>query len=318
MGNTDKIYVKELSEHINKEVISSFLVTHKELREGANNLFIRLKLGDRTGQVVANIWKNAANFNEMFAEGDIIEIKGIVILYKGQVQVTVNKLHKLNELQCDLSDYVQTAERGIQDLAADFFKFIDSVQNPHLNSLLKKIFDEDKEFFAKFAKTPAAKSWHHNYMGGLLEHSLAVASICNFCANLYPVDRDLLVTGALLHDIGKMQEYNVQPSIEFSDIGRLIGHICLGDQLIYETASKINLFPKDLLMKLRHLILSHHGEYEKAAARLPQMLEATVLHFADNMDAQSAGITQLIKAAENNVGKWTEFDKFNNRYYYLG
>jgi 3'-5' exoribonuclease len=221
-------------------------------------------------------------------------------------------------MEYDLSDYVQTSGRGIQELSEDFFKFIDSIENPHLSSLLKKIFDEDREFFTQFAKAPAAKSWHHNYLGGLLEHSVAVASICNYCSNLYPVDRDLLVTGALLHDIGKMQEYKVQTAIEFSDVGRLIGHICLGDQLIYETAAKINQFPQELLMKLRHLILSHHGEYEKAAARLPQMLEAIVLHFADNMDAQSAGVSQLVKAAENNVGKWTEFDKFNNRYFYIG
>ncbi|MDD3049924.1 MAG: HD domain-containing protein [Candidatus Cloacimonetes bacterium] len=310
----EKIVVKNLGDLLNQEIVSYFLVAQKELREGQKDFYLRMQFNDNTGSVAANIWNNAKSFSEKFEEGDVVKVKAVVISYKGQVQLTVNKLKKAEAEEYDLSDFVMSTQKDTTELSDKLFSLIDGLKNEYLKQLMKIIF-ENKEFYTKFANCPAAKTWHHNYIGGLLEHTVAVARICEFSAKLYNVDKDLLICGALLHDIGKVQEYNYKTSIEFSNIGRLIGHLSLGDQIVYETAKQINAFPDDLLMKVRHLILAHHGEYEKASVRLPQTLEATLLHHADNLDAQTTGVLQLVEAVSADA-EWSDFDKLNNRYYY--
>ncbi len=313
----ENLRINELANYQNKEIISNFLVAQKELREGTKDFYLRLKLVDKTGSIVANIWNNAKRIADLFNEGDVVKIQAMVISYKSQLQLTISKIKVADELEYDLSDFVATTKKDITKLADVFFGFIDNMKDENIKMLMKNIF-EDKEFFAKFSKSPAAKTWHHNYVGGLLEHSVSVAKICNFVSDMYPVDKDLLIAGALLHDVGKVYEYNFKTMIEFTTMGRLVGHLCIGDQIISETASKMNNFPQNTLIKLRHLILSHHGEYEKAAARLPQTLEAIVLHMADNLDAQSVGVTQLIEGVQGTNAEWTEYDKLNNRYFYIG
>jgi len=239
-----------------------------------------------------------------------------VISYKSPIQVTVNKVRVLREEEYNLVDYLAVTSKNVNDLSDKLFQYIETIKDEYLNKLLLSIF-EDKEFFRLFLNSPAAKTWHHNYVGGLLEHSIAVANICDFISHTYPVDRDLLVAGGLLHDIGKVYEYNVKSSIEFSVEGRLIGHINLADQFICDHVASINNFPANTLLKLRHMILSHHGEYEKASARLPQTLEATALHHADNLDAQTTGVKQLVESQQNLDADWSEYDKLNNRYYYI-
>ncbi|NQV19682.1 MAG: HD domain-containing protein [Armatimonadetes bacterium] len=312
----EKIYISDLHSYLNKEIISNFIVTQKELREGTKDVFVRMKLADKTGSVSANIWNNARQIGQKFNEGDIIKIKGVVISYKSQIQITVNKVRVLSEEEYDLAEYIETTSKDINKLSDKLFEYIENIQDVYLKELLLSIF-EDKEFFTLFANSPAAKTWHHNYLGGLLEHTISVTTICDFVSHLYPLNKDLLITGAILHDIGKVYEYHVKPTIDFSVEGRLVGHIPLGDKIICEKAAKINNFPKVLLMKLRHLILAHHGEYEKASARLPQTLEAIVLHYSDNLDAQTVGVQQLVQAVKNPDADWTEYDRLNNRYFYL-
>jgi len=310
----DKIHATELVNHVNNEIVSYFLVAQKELREGQKDFYVRMRLVDSTGSTAANIWNNAKALSEKFEEGDVVKIKAIVINYKGQIQLTINKIKKAEDNEYDVTDFVMKTKKDTTELADKLFSFIDGIKEPNLNQLLKNIF-EDKDFFNKFTTAPAAKTWHHNYVGGLIEHSVAVARICDFATRIYPVDKDLLICGALLHDVGKVYEYYYKTTIDFTTIGRLIGHLSLGDQLVYKKAAEINQFPENLLMKLRHLILSHHGEYEKASVRLPQTLEAVVLHFADNLDAQSTGTLQLLEAVPDDA-EWSEFDKLNERYYY--
>ncbi len=312
----EKIYISDLHSYLNKEIISNFIVTQKELREGTKDVFVRMKLADKTGSISANIWNNARQIGQKFNEGDIIKIKGVVISYKSQIQITVNKVRVLSEEEYDLMEYIETTSKDITKLSDKLFEYIENIQEVYLKELLLSIF-EDKEFFTIFATSPAAKTWHHNYLGGLLEHTISVTTICDFVSHLYPLNKDLLITGAILHDIGKVYEYHVKPTIDFSVEGRLVGHIPLGDKVVCERAAKINNFPKELLMKLRHLILAHHGEYEKASARLPQTLEAIVLHYSDNLDAQTVGVQQLIQAVKKPDADWTEYDRLNNRYFYL-
>lgn len=308
--------IEQLKEFVNQEIVSDYLVIQKELREGSKSKYLRLVLADNTGNITANIWNNAETFDSKFDTGDVVRIKAQVITFKGKYQLSISKVKTLLPEEYDLTEFVATTDKDINKLSDKLFMFIDSIKNEFLKELLNNIF-EDKEFYTIFAQAPAAKTWHHNYVGGLLEHTISVATICDFASHHYPVDRDLLLTGALLHDIGKTQEYSLKSAIDFTTEGRLIGHISLGDQLVCKKVENINNFPKKLTMKLRHLILSHHGEYEFASARLPQTIEAVLLHQADNLDAQTVGVKQLVEAQKNEEAEWSDFDRLNNRFYYV-
>ena len=308
-----QINVTDLHLHVGQEVLSFYLVAEKELRDGKNDQYLRLRLKDKTGSVAGNIWKDAAREAENFEIGDVIKIKASVVSYKGQTQLSVTKTRYADHSEYDISDFLTTSKRKPEEMAAELFGYIDSISNPFIQKLLRSIFD-DKEFFNRYLAAPAAKSWHHNYMHGLIEHTLSVTKLCDFCSSMYPVNRDLLISGAMLHDVAKVIEYNDSASIEFTDIGRMIGHLALSDQMLCEHAARILGFPEDLLLHMRHLILSHHGEYEKASVRLPQTLEAIVLHLCDNLDAQSTGVAQLVEAMPPDA-PWSEFDKLNSRYY---
>lgn len=309
------IKIQDFQSMVGTEVIGFYLVAEKELREGKNGHFLRLRLQDRSSSVVGYVWKDGQALSEQFSEGDVVKIKAVVQSYKGQIQVNISQVRFADHSEYNLEDYLLRSKIPPEVLAERFFEFVDKVENPFLNKLLHNIFD-DKEFFNGYLNAPAAKSWHHNYIHGLIEHTVSVASICEFVSSLYPVNTDLLLTGALLHDAAKVLEYTRKPPVDFTDIGRLVGHLTLSDQMICETAKGIVGFPDSLLMHLRHLVLSHHGEYEKASVRLPQTMEAIVLHLCDNLDAQSVGVKQLIEAAPPEA-EWSEFDKLNSRYYKL-
>lgn len=313
----DRVKVEDISNFLNTSIISSYLVVQKELRKGVRDFYVRLKLSDNSGAIGSNIWNNAQSISKQFKEGDVIKVKATVGKYRDNFQLTINNLRVMNPDEYDLSEYMTTTPKDRDILAKELFDFIDNITDKKIVELLKAIF-EDKEFFSQFLQSPAAKSWHHNYIGGLIEHTMAVTKLCNFASQQYPVNKDLLIGGALLHDIGKVFEYSVKNVIDFSDEGRLIGHICLADRFICRKAEEINDFPKETLMKIRHLVLSHQGEYENATARLPQTIEAFILYFADNMDAQAAGVNQTMLAVMNDKAKWTEYNVIHNRYFYMG
>jgi 3'-5' exoribonuclease len=305
--------ISELHQKVGEEILGFYLVAEKELRDGKNEQYLRLKLQDRSSTISANVWKEAKKASDTFDAGDVIKIKGNVVNFKGQTQISITQVRFADKSEYAIEDFLVRSKIEPEVLAERFFAFIDKIEQEHLNKLLHLIFD-DKEFFARYLDAPAAKGWHHNYMHGLIEHSISVAALCEFASTMYPVNYDLLVSGALLHDVAKVTEYEGKTNIEFSDIGRLVGHLSLSDQLVCETAARIPGFPAELLLNLRHLILAHHGEYEKASVRLPQTLEALLLHLCDNLDAQTIGVAQLVAAAPPNA-VWTEFDRLNNRYY---
>ncbi len=311
----EQIEISDLSQHLGKQIIGFFLVTEKELREGKTDMFLRLRLQDKSGSLNAYIWTNAQKEAENFQEGDVIKVKAVVVNYKEQIQLNIKQTRLADASEYNLEDFLLQSTKDPKLLSDEFFRYVDSVKHQHLSQLLKSVF-EDKEFFSRFAYAPAAKNWHHNYIHGLLEHTVAVTRLAEFLAVQYPVNRDLLITGALLHDSAKVFEYDYKPVIDFTDLGRLVGHLSLCDQFVCAKAAQINNFPAELLMLVRHLILSHHGEYEKASVRLPQTLEALVLHLADNLDAQTVGVLQMLEMAPAKA-QWTEFDKLNQRYYYI-
>ncbi|MDI3504135.1 MAG: 3-5 exoribonuclease [Candidatus Cloacimonadota bacterium] len=309
----EHILANELHQYESKEIIGFYLAVEKELREGKGGQYLRLKLQDRSGQVTANVWKDAVKAAADFDAGDVVKIRAQVVNYKGQIQLSITQLRYADKSEYEISNYVTCSRFEPDFLAERFWAFVDKVENEYLNRLLHTIFD-DKDFFTRFLEAPAAKSWHHNYRHGLIEHIIAVASLCEYASSLYPVSRDLMLAGALLHDVAKVIEYNAKIAIDFTDEGRLLGHLSMGDQMAVQAAAQIPGFPEDLLLNLRHLILSHHGEYEKASVRLPQTLEAVLLHHCDNLDAQAAGVSQLLAASPPDA-IWSEYDKINNRYY---
>ncbi len=310
-----EIFAIDLHRFINQEIDTFFAVKTKSLRKGATGDYLRITLIDKTDEIDGNVWEDAVKLSKIFEEGDIIKIRGRVYLYNERLQLKVSKIRQAREGEYDINDFLPVSSKDPAKLLDRIFHFIDTVKNKYLNELLHLFFD-DKEFLKKFQESPAAKNWHHSCIGGLLEHTLAVVEICNFASTLYELDYDLLISVAILHDIGKIREYRFRPFIDFTDEGRLVGHIPLGDQMVVDRIDQINNFPPELKMKVRHLMLSHHGEYEKTAARLPQIPEAFILYFADNLDAQTVGVMQKIEKAKMEGRVWTEYDPLHSRYYF--
>ncbi|TSA25335.1 HD domain-containing protein [bacterium] len=310
-------FVQDLSSLEGSEITDLFAISEKSVRKSrAGKFFIRVMCLDRTGRVTGFIWDNVPKFQDTFSVGDIVKIKALVTTFENNVQLSISNIRKAEENEYQLSDFAPTTTKDTNKLIERLFGFIDSVKNEYLSQLLHLFFD-DKELLEKFSKSPAAKNWHHNLVGGLLHHSVTVASICDAVSTLYDgIDKDLLITCAILHDIGKTKEYTLAPFIDFTDEGRLIGHIVIGNKMVVDKCEKINNFPKNLLMKIQHMLLSHHGERENGAAVPPKTREALILHYSDNLDAHVTGASELIEKAADEKSSWTDYHFLTNREYY--
>ncbi|MBM4464287.1 MAG: HD domain-containing protein [Chloroflexi bacterium] len=303
------------------KVLSFFLVKHKQLeyfRDRTKGQFLTLALSDKTGQVLARVWERAPGLAETFQEGDVVKVLSEVEEYLGRLQVIVDKLRPATEDEYELEDFLPHTERDIAEMLTIVRETIASVENPYLRTLLDKFF-ADEEFVAAFSRAPAARRIHHAYLGGLLEHTVEVIALCQTVLTLYPqIHRDLLITGALLHDVGKTKEFTYQRDIDYSDEGRLLGHVVLSDRMIAERLAEIPDFPPELALRLRHLVVSHHGRYEWGSPRRPKTLEACALHYVENLDAQVNRFAQIIAARRDKTRPWTEYDTLLGRYLYAG
>jgi len=295
-------------------VNSQFIVYKKQLRNFKNKpgKYLTFVIADKTGQMDANVWDRAEEFASRFEEEDIVLLEGRVESFNDKLQLRVANLYKSHEY--DIDDFLPKTSKDVDEL----FNFIKSVniQNRYLKSLLES-FLNDQEFVSLFKKAPAAKSLHHSYLGGLVEHTYEVIKICEVVCQLFPqIDRDVLLTGAILHDIGKMKELKFTKVIDYTDEGRLIGHVVMGEKIISERMDAIDGFPKELKMRMSHLLLSHHGEYEWGSPKRPKTLEACTLHYAENLDAQVNRFIQLIEKGKDK--SWAEYDKLLERHIYIG
>ena len=302
-------------------VLSFFLVRHKQLeyfRDRTKGQFLTLVLSDRTGQILARVWEGAPELAQTFQEGDVVKVLGEVEEYLGRLQIIVAKLRPAKEEEYELADFLPRTERDVEEMLGIIRETVASVKNPYLRALLDKFFD-DEEFVAAFSRAPSARRIHHAYLGGLLEHVTEVIALCRTVLDLYPqIDRDLLLTGALLHDVGKTREFTYEREINYSDEGRLLGHVTMSDRLITERMAEIPDFPPELALRLRHMVLSHHGRYEWGSPRRPKTLEACALHYIDNLDAQINRFAQIIAARRDKTRPWTEYDTLLKRYLYAG
>ena len=310
------LFVKDLKP--GNEVTEFFVLRKKEIKEYDGQKFLKLELGDKTGRIEGVVWDNPEHIHDQAHTGEIVKIKGWVTTYKETPQLKVEKLRKAKEKEIDLSDFLPTSERDLDSLYEEFKKVVSSVKNRELRKLLELLI-ADSSLVEGLKKTPGGKLWHHAYVGGLLEHTLKVAQICEKAASMYElVNRDLLITGALAHDIGKISAYSARGFFDYTDEGRLVGHIVSGDEIIDRTIQAIEGFPSDLALQLKHLILSHQGQLEFASPVVPQTIEAIILHYADEMDAKADAFTHIIKTQKSKGKRWSDWVHLINRYIYLG
>lgn len=281
----------------------------QRLKTKANKSYISLTLQDKTGLLDGKIW-NESNGIEEFDQMDYIEVTGTVNVFQGSHQLNITRVRKCQEGEYNPADYLPTTNKDIDDMYKQLLAYMDSVKQPYLRKLLHSFFIDDEEFANIFKQHSAAKSVHHSFVGGLLEHTLNVANLCDFYSKQYPIiNRDLLITAAIFHDIGKTKELSSFPSNDYTDAGQLLGHIYMATELIANKIKEIPNFPEALALELQHCILAHHGELEYGSPKKPAIIEALALNFADNTDAK---IQIMIEALEETVDstEWLGYNRF--------
>ena len=263
---------------------------------------------DKTGTIDAKIWdpNNAgiADFDVL----DYIEVYGDITSFQGALQVNVKRIRKCQEGEFNPGDYLPVSKFDIEDMFKELLGYISKIENKYLKQLLQSFFVEDKDFIRVFKQSSAAKTVHHGFVGGLLQHTLSVAKLCDYYCSAYPLlNRDLLISAAICHDIGKTREISLFPQNDYTDEGQFLGHIVIGTEMIAERINKIEGFPVLLASELKHCILAHHGEYEFGSPKKPAIMEAVALNFADNTDAKLQTFTEILE--NSTESGWMGFNR---------
>lgn len=273
--------------------------------------YISLVLQDKSGTLDSKIWDMGPGIGH-FEAMDYVKVDGQISLFNGSNQLKVTRIRKADEGEYDPSDYMPTSEKDVKVMYKELLGYVDSVKEPHLKALLD-LFFRDKEYSKQFANHSAAKSVHHGFVGGLLEHTLGVTKLCDTIAANYPIiNRDLLLTAAMFHDVGKLRELSNFPENDYTDDGNLLGHIFMGAELVGKLAEKVEHFPPKLLSELKHCILAHHRKLEFGSPKVPALVEAMALSMADDLDAKMEQFRELFKAnanADNGADGWLGYQK---------
>ena len=301
-----------------EEVKSIFFTQRKELRKTRRgDPYISLELADRSGSVEAKIWDQVARYKDSFSEKEFVAVNGRAGVYQDRLQLEIKTIRRCREEEVDLDQFLRKAESDPVELEETLRLMVSEFRQRSLRELLQRLLD-DESFMEKFRRAPAAKSYHHPYLGGLLEHTVSVALMCEKVCDLYPgVDRELLLAAAILHDAGKVRELEYRRSILYSDEGRFLGHLVLGDEMVREIARAVPGFPPELEMRLRHAILSHHGELEWGSPKQPMTLEALILHHVDNLDAKLNSFLEVTGRRGEGEGRWTDMRNLFKRPLYV-
>ena len=299
-------YVREIQP--NQTVTATFLVRSKEIRQKkTGEPYLSLLLGDRTGEVEAKMWENVAEVMSSFERDDFVKIKGLVQIYNNRLQLTVHKMQRVAEGEVDLSDYFPASQRNREEMYADLREIARGLANPHLKALIESFLD-DEEIARRFRAAPAAKHVHHAYLGGLLEHVLSLCVLCRPVAEHYKaVDADLLIAGAILHDIGKIYELTYERGLGYSTEGQLLGHMVIGLRLLEEKLRGLPDFPARLRTLVEHMIISHHGQLEFGSPKMPLFPEALLLHYLDDLDSKMECMRSVLEHDRQVEGDWTGF-----------
>ena len=285
----------------------------------AGEQFLRVLLADASGTISGVVWDDAQSVNKLINNDDIIYIKGEVSNYKGP-QVVIKNITKVDRSKIDSAYFQSVTKKNRQEIFEKIKTYIHNyIKNPYLKRMMLDFFD-DHEFCRLYIKAPGGRLIHHGYVGGLLEHSLEVVEICLKITDLYPggIDQDLLISGAILHDIGKIKEYDLNSiSFQMTNQGRLLGHITLGREMVIERASKFDSFPEEMLLELEHMIISHHGKKEWGSPEGPKTMNAFALYYADLLSARLNQFEGLVNKNINSNNNWSDWDRFLERNIYI-
>lgn len=310
-------FVKDL--HEGERVDDLFLVKSSRLAETrAGKPYLQLSVMDRSGEISGPIWERAEELAPHCQSGSFIRLQGLVQSYRQQLQLKIDALQPWPREEVSFADFVPSCSKDRGEMADRLQGLVQSLDNPYLKKLLNR-FMKKEPMWQRFQESPAAKGIHHAYLGGLLEHSLSVAVLADMISSHYPgVDRSLLIAGALLHDVGKVEELQMDLAlIEYTPHGRLKGHLVMGSEMVAAEAARIKDFPAELLEQLQHLILSHHGRQEFGSPTVPMTIEAFLLSFLDDLDAKMNLMEQLRTKMTESGYQWTEYQRSLERFLYL-
>jgi len=294
-----------------------FLVKDKIMAMAKNGKpYMNLRFMDKSGEVEAKIWDNTDALDKTFDKDDFVQVRGKASVYMNKMQVVVAEISKVPEEQVNLADFLPESLRGGAVMLQELRDVVSALANPYLKTLMLAFLD-DEPFLELYSKAPAAKGMHHVYLGGLLEHSLALVKLVKNIVPLYEgINEDLLVVGALLHDVGKIHEMSFERAFDYTDIGKLLGHITIGVELVDEKIRLVEGFPRQLGILLKHMLLSHHGQYEYGSPKRPKTIEATILNYLDDMDSKINGIRAHIAKETASSSSWTAYHRLYDRYFF--
>ncbi len=310
-----KQFVAEIKDR--DTVNSVFLVKDKIMAMAKNGKpYMNLRFMDKSGEVDAKIWDNVDVLDKLFDKDDFVQVRGKASVYLNKMQVVVAEIAKLPEGEVNLADFLPESPRNIDEMRQELTGTVAAIVNPHLRALMVA-FLADAPLMDLYCKAPAAKGMHHVYLGGLLEHSLALVKLVKRIVPLYEgINEDLLVVGALLHDVGKIHEMSYERAFDYTDAGKLLGHITIGVELVEEKIRQVDGFPRELSMLLKHMLLSHHGQYEYGSPKRPKTIEATILNYLDDMDSKINGIRAHIAKETASSSRWTAHHRLYDRYFF--
>ena len=298
--------------HEGETIRTIYLCKGKRSAETRNGKpYDNLMLQDKTGTLDGKIWDPNSNGIADYDEKDFVEVFGDVISYNGNLQLNIKQLRVAGEGEYNPVDYMPTSDKSVDGMYEELMRYGAQVKNPYLQQIIQYYFVKDEAFIKRFKGHSAAKTVHHGFAGGLLEHTLGVTKNCDYFAKMYPVlNRDLLLTAAIFHDIGKLKELSTFPENDYTDAGQLLGHIMIGAEWVGDAIKSIDGFPVVLANELKHCILAHHGELEFGSPKKPALVEALALSFADNIDAKMETFRELLVNVPENDTKWQGYNRF--------
>src|SRR5271166_4768660 len=304
-----EFFISDCSQQENKIITSSFVVASKQVKAKKNGEpYLALIVADRTGQMEAKMWDNVEEFILAFEQDDFLKIKGLINRYKNRFQLTIHKLRRMEEAEIDFTDYLPKTTKDIGELWRTLTEFVATFQNAHLKALVE-LFMADPEIAERYRNAPAAKTLHHAYIGGLLDHVVSLFRSCDLMCRNYPqVNRDLLLTGAFLHDIGKIQELTYNRAFSYTTRGQLLGHMIIELEMLQAKLAQLPDFPAELKTLLEHMIISHHGQYDFGSPKLPMFPEALMLHYLDDLDSKMEAMRAHFNRELELEGPWTGYN----------
>jgi 3'-5' exoribonuclease len=312
----DTVDIKMLQ--VGEAVDNVFVLKKMVERDSGGNPFLLFQFGNSTGTLNGVMWGGVERVVRQVRVGDVIRVRGEIQEYQGGLQVRVHRLDPVDEKDLDPSRFLPRSVRDAEKILETLSERARSIQDIDLRRVVAAFFEDDA-FLDRFASAPAGRAWHHSYLGGLAEHVHDMLRLADTVMEIYPeIDRDLLVAGVLLHDIGKLDELRSDRSIEYTDEGRLLGHVVIGLRMLDEQIARIDGFSPETALRLRHLVASHQGGGEQGSPKVPMTLEALALHFVDDLDAQMTGARQVIGGRNRTSGRWTEYVRLLDRAFYLG